>query len=388
MSSDKKINNFSIDLDNDTKEQFDHCCNQNYVTSASLMADAHKGYVAPIGSVLITKNYIVPSWVGYDIGCGMIACKFEGVGLVDKVRENASLIYDRINKIIPMGKGKVNHISNVSSKTKQEFKKILNRFSEGKFNEQVFRYLKNKSLSHLGSLGSGNHFIELCFFEGELWLVVHSGSRGVGHTVATHYMKESSGNDSKFEETFPLKDDSKLGLEYLNILEFGLDFALLNRLEMAYKVREVLREVIKVSDLDFELWVNKNHNHCIKIDSDLENNYYVHRKGATPANKGERGVIPANMRDGSFLVEGLGNSEFLNSSSHGAGRLLSRRDASKKISIEDFKESMKGIVGTVGISTLDEAPQAYKNIYDVMDAQKESVKILKHLKPIINWKGE
>jgi len=114
---------------------------------------------------------------------------------------------------------------------------------------------------------------------------------------------------------------------------------------------------------------------------------YIHRKGATPAMKGERGVIPANMRDGSYLVEGKGNSKFLWSSSHGAGRSLSRTNAKKNISMKEFKESMKGIVGTIDEGTLDEAPMAYKNISKVMNAQLDSVEVIKHLKPIINMKG-
>ena len=125
------------------------------------------------------------------------------------------------------------------------------------------------------------------------------------------------------------------------------------------------------------------HNHAV-----YEDGYFIHRKGATPAKKNERGIIPGNMRDGSFLVVGKGNPKFLNSSSHGAGRSISRKGAKKKYTMEQFRESMKGIKGTVSKETLDELPMAYKDISKVMDAQKESVKIIKHIKPIINWKGE
>lgn len=380
----KIITNFALNPDENTLKQFDECCSREYVIKASLMPDAHSGYVAPIGSVLVTKDYVVPSWVGYDIGCGMIACRFDGKDLVDRVRINSDKIYDKVKEMVPMGMGKVNHIQNVSDKTKTEFKNLLYKFKTGPHNQEVFRFLKNKALSHLGSLGEGNHFIELGFDdENSLWLVVHSGSRGVGHTVATHYMKQASGTEKNFEDTYPLEVNSDKGQEYLNILDFGLEFALLNRLEMAYKVRDALRKVLEENSIDFELWTNKNHNHAI-----FENGYYIHRKGATPAKKDERGVIPANMRDGSFLVIGKGNIDFLESSSHGAGRVLSRKDAKLKINMDEFKDSMEGIKGTVNENTLDEAPFAYKNIYDVMDAQKTSVEIYKHIKPIINWKGE
>jgi len=175
--------------------------------------------------------------------------------------------------------------------------------------------------------------------------------------------------------------NSKLGKEYLNFLDFGLEYALLNRLEMSYNVIETIEEILG-EKLKTELWVNKNHNHAIK-----EKSYYIHRKGATPAKKGERGIIPGNMRDGSFLVVGLGNKNFLNSSTHGAGRALSRKEAKEKISMQEFQKSMEGIKGTISLKTLDEAPMAYKDINRIMKAQEKSVKIIKHILPIINWKG-
>lgn len=381
----KKITNFAINYDNETKKQFDHCCSQDFVKEASLMPDAHSGYVAPIGSVLKTKDFVVPAWVGYDIGCGMIACKFNRKNIINDIKLNSQEIFDEVNKIIPMGKGAISEQKFVSLEIKNNYKKLLEKFSKKEHNKEIYKFLRTQALAHLGSLGSGNHFIELLLekngSEDELWLVIHSGSRGVGHKVATHYMKQASNNENKYEITSKLDVNSQIGKEYLNILEFGLEFALLNRLEMAYRVKKILKKIIN-KNLDFELWVNKNHNHCIK-----ENNYYIHRKGATPAKLNERGVIPANMRDGCFLVRGLGNKDYLESSSHGAGRKLSRNEARNTIKINDFENSMIGITGNINESTIDEAPMAYKNIFEVMKAQESSVKIVSHLLPIINWKG-
>ncbi len=383
-----KITNFSIDLDESTKKQFDDCCSFDFVKSASLMPDAHNGYVAPIGSVFRTRGVVVPAWVGYDIGCGMIACKFKYPGIVDLVRSNSSLIFDKVNSIIPMGKGKIGSHGDVSSFISRGFGVSLLKFTKrDEFNDSIFKFIKTQAKAHLGSLGSGNHFIEIgCDVinsnPNELWLVIHSGSRGVGHKIATYYMKAASGSDSKFEETHALDVLSTEGKEYLSVLEFGLEFALLNRLEMAYRVQDVLGEVLGVSSLKFEMWVNKNHNHCV-----AEANYFVHRKGATPAKLNERGVIPANMRDGCFLVKGKGNEKFLQSSSHGAGRKLSRGEARKTVTLEDFEKSMEGIVAPVDESRIDESPFAYKDIYEVMEAQKNSVEVVGHIKPIINWKG-
>ncbi len=372
--------NHAIHLDEKTKEQFEEGANQDFVIKAALMPDAHLGYVAPIGSVFLTKNYVVPAWVGYDIGCGMTAVRIK-TNILSDVKKNSKQIYKEVMEWIPMGKGKLIHPKRVTEKTKKEFKKLLEKFQSGPHDKEVYKFIKNKSLSHLGTLGSGNHFLEICENGKETWIVVHSGSRGVGYKVAQKYMKKVAKKEKGYEATFPIKIASKLGKEYLNVLNFGLEFALLNRKEMIYKTISALEKVLG-TELKYEIWVNKNHNHAVPSGKN-----YIHRKGATPAKKNERGVIPANMRDGSFLVEGLGNPNFLYSSSHGAGRLLSRTAAKKNISMSQFKKSMKGIVGTIDEGTLDEAPAAYKNISEVMDAQKDSVKIIKHLKPIINMKG-
>ena len=386
MKSQKKIFNYGLDIDKETLEQFKSCYSENFVVSAALMPDAHLGYAAPIGAVLKTKEFVVPAWVGFDIGCGLIAIKIEGKDLIEKIRKNQDQIYNEVNRKIPMGVGNYNSSNNITEKTKKSFQEILKKFGEKSHDKNILNYLKTAAIKHLGTLGAGNHFIELGFDsekENELWLVIHSGSRGVGHTVAKKYMISASGskNKNEYEKTFPLDVKSDLGKEYLNVLEFGLEYALLNRLEMAYQVVEVINGILK-ENLKFEVWVNKNHNHAV-----YEKGYFIHRKGATPAKKGERGIIPGNMRDGSFLVEGKGNSEFLDSSSHGAGRSISRKGAKKKYTLEDFKKSMKGIKGTISNKTIDELPMAYKDLFKVMDAQKKSVKIIKHLKPIINWKG-
>lgn len=377
----KKIFNYSIDTDKETLKQFENCSSEGFVESAALMPDAHKGYSAPIGSVLITKGKIVPAWVGYDIGCGLIAIRIKEKNILNKIIENKQKIYNEVLKKVPMGIGEYQNPANITEKTKQEFKKLLAKFQQGSYDKNIFNFLRDTSLKHLGTLGGGNHFIEIGYYKKEVWLIIHSGSRGIGHRVAKKYMIKASNSKDNFERTFPLDVNSQLGKEYLNVLDFGLEYALLNRMEMSYKIIEAIEKVLN-KKIKTELWVNKNHNHAI-----YEKGYYIHRKGATPAKKGEKGIIPGNMRDGSFLVVGLGNSKFLNSSSHGAGRALSRKEAKQKISLEDFKKSMQGIQGTVSEKTLDEAPMAYKNLNKVMEAQKKSIKIIKDIKPIINWKG-
>ena len=379
----KKVYDYSFDLDEETKKQFKHCYSQNFVTSAALMPDAHRGYVAPIGSVFLTKNFIVPAWVGFDIGCGLIAVKIIDKNILKKVKENQDKIYTHVKKTVPMGLGNVNKNHIVSKESQEHFSKLMERFKSKSYDRQIYDFIKNVGLRDLGTLGAGNHFLSLNYEEKQksndyVWLIVHSGSRGLGHSVAKKYMIKSSKSEKKYEKTFPLEVKSEIGKEYLNILDFGLEYALLNRLEIGRRVVSVLKNIFG-KNIKFKLWVNKNHNHAI-----YEKGKFIHRKGATPAKKNEKGIIPGNMKDGSFLVKGLGNSKFLNSSSHGAGRAMSRKKAKEIISMKEFKKTMKGIKTKF---IIDEAPMVYKDIYKVMEKQKTSVKIVKHLLPVINWQG-
>ncbi len=400
---------FVKDLDDITFNQFKECSSKDFVISSALMPDAHSGYTAPIGSVFLTKEFIVPSWVGFDIGCGMIACRLKSElefdELFNLINNKKVEIFNEVINQIPMGKSRLNHINNISTSTKNSFKDLLEKFKSNNYSNEIFKIIKNKSLSNLGTLGGGNHFIELGIsldFNNKrskyLWVIIHSGSRNIGKKIAEYYMKKAMelnlNNDVKFknkdnfnrvdiEDSNGIKYDSELGKEYLNAVNFCLDFALLNRLEMMNKILISLNKILGIQ-VEFELWTNKNHNHVIKFSDNL----FIHRKGATPAELNERGVIPANMRDGSFLIEGLGNKEFLFSSSHGAGRKLSRKKAKEELDLNEFKKMMTGIISKTSKEYLDESPDAYKDIFEVMELQKESVKILTHIKPIINWKGD
>lgn len=385
----KKVTNFALDPDKETLKQFKHCYSQKYVVKASLMPDAHQGYVAPIGAVLATRDIVVPSWVGYDIGCGMTAARLPKK-ILPELRKRAQKIYSQVKKRVPMGLGMIHKTDrNITNKTKKEFSNLLKEFEKKSHDKRVLQFLKSgKALRNLGSLGRGNHFLSLNEDEkGFPWIVVHSGSRAVGHWTAKFYMKKASNTGKQeegHEETYPLEKNSEIGKEYLNLLDFGLEFAKLNRMEIIYQTVSALEKVLKKS-VKFTVWTNKNHNHAIR-----ERGLFVHRKGATPAKRGERGIIPANMRDGSFLVEGKGNPDFISSSSHGAGRALSRRDAKQKIDPLKFRKEMlsAGVTGNFSKSFVDEAPEAYKDIHKVLEAQKKSVKVVNHLKPFINWQGE
>jgi tRNA-splicing ligase RtcB (3'-phosphate/5'-hydroxy nucleic acid ligase) len=381
----KKI--FATNLDDIVLNQFKECISHDFTVDGALMPDAHFGYVAPIGAVLVTNKVVVPSWVGYDIGCGVIALKLNAPNLLKKIKENVDLIHNMVAKNVPMGLGRINPENKINPQTKEKFTKILRKLEICPHNKDIYDYLKRKALSNLGSLGHGNHFIEIDYTGREVWLIIHSGSRNMGHKVASKYMKaamNAKGEKGNVERTFELNIDSTIGKEYLAVQEFLLEFALLNRLEIANEVVDGINKALD-EKVNATLWTNKNHNHAQRIGKTKK---FIHRKGATPSKKNERGVIPGNMRDGSFLVVGKGNKEFLESSSHGAGRAMSKTQAKKTTTMKEFNKMMLGIKATVKEGTLDESPKAYKDIFKVLNEQKASVKIVKHLKPILNWKGE
>ena len=385
-AKEKQIHDFALDPDKETLRQFKACYSEPFVVKAALMPDAHVGYVAPIGAVLATKGVLVPAWVGYDIGCGMTAARLPK-DILPQLQKRAKELYREVKKKVPMGLGETRKDEDgLTGQTKEGFRKILAKFKKGDYDKKVLQFLESgKALRNLGTLGSGNHFIELDSDPaGFPWIVIHSGSRSVGHRMATIYMKKSSGKEKGYEATHPFQASSPEGKEYLNLLDFCLDFAKLNRLEIARQVVSSIEKVIG-KRVRSTLWTNKNHNHALK-----EQGLFVHRKGATPAKKGERGIIPANMKDGSFLVVGKGNKDFLSSSSHGAGRALSRSEARKQISQTGFQKEMEEakVTGDFSSEILDEAPEAYKDIYKVLDAQKPSIEVMSHLKPFINWKGD
>ena len=364
--------------------QFYDAMKQDYVVKGALMPDAHAGYALPIGAVVATEGVIVPSWVGYDIGCGL--CAIPTTFDRGYVEANKKAIFDQIYRDVPTGfdhnkaAAEWTYEGPVSDFVKSE---IIAKGAPGK---------------QIGTLGGGNHFIEIGHDEQDrIWIIIHSGSRNVGHKIATHYMKLASGDGKAREGHYGLRVDSPEGQDYINDLAFGLQFALDNRRTM---IQRIIKAIWRKVDhrgcqnvADMSLLINRNHNHAeMKMmphdgpTRDLRP-MWIHRKGATHAEEGMLGVIPGNMRDGSFIVRGKGNPDSLFSSSHGAGRVLSRTKAKETLNMDDFKATMTGIQAKVVNSTLDESPFAYKSIFDVMAMQTELVDVVHHVKPLINIKG-
>lgn len=368
INTEKPYKIFSEVLEQGALDQFERAMQQDFAVQGALMPDSHFGYSLPIGAVVATSGVIVPAWVGYDIGCGM--CAVQTTYSTRDVRGNAKTIFDSIYNAVPVGfKHNAKPVAWISSDS----------IERTKYMSEIF---DKSGLFQLGTLGGGNHFAEVGEdADGNVWIVIHSGSRGIGHATAAHYMRLASGTDKAKEGHFGFDVDSENGKDYIKDLNFCLEFALENRKTIIDRMCIAISRIIP-GEQKQESLINRNHNHA-----ELRGNLWIHRKGATHAENGMLGVIPGNMRDGSFIVRGKGNPDSLFSSSHGAGRVLGRKEAQRTLTMEQFTGTMEGIVARIDLDTLDESPFAYKDIFNVMKQQAALVDIVAHVKPIINIKG-
>jgi tRNA-splicing ligase RtcB len=368
INTDKPYRIFAEVLEDEALRQFESAMQQPFVVRGALMPDAHAGYSLPIGAVVATDGVILPSWCGYDIGCGM--CALPTTFEPEEVRAKAKTIFDTIYKEVPVG------FSHNARATPWPEGESLPR------SDKMAEIFAKNGLRQLGSLGGGNHFAEVGSDEtGKVWIVLHSGSRGIGHAAATHYMKLASGDGKAREGHFGFAVESAEGQDYIKDLAFCLAFALENRREMMRRIVGVLYEHCD-GHAEWDQLINRNHNHA-----ELKDGLWIHRKGATHAEAGMMGVIPGNMRDGSFIVCGKGNPEALWSSSHGAGRVLGRKEAKRILALDSFEIAMANVVALVTAETLDESPLAYKSIFEVMRQQGDMVETVAHVRPILNIKG-
>ncbi|MDH5560970.1 MAG: RtcB family protein [Deltaproteobacteria bacterium] len=368
----KQIHFFIEDPEEETRTQFDQAVKPDYVEKAALLPDAHLGYALPIGAVVAVRDQVLPSWVGYDIGCGISG--FPTGIETDRLLPKREQIFQEIYNRIPVG---FTH-----HKTDRRWEGA-DRFNRSDRSEEIFA---KDGLKQLGTLGGGNHFIELGKDENnQIWILIHSGSRGLGHSVADYYIKKAAEGKKQNQGPFSLSTHLKIGREYLSDLFFCLGFALENRKQMMRVVLKILIGKLSLNrTLDFGLegLIDQPHNFCEEKDGLM-----IHRKGVIPAESGKLAVMGGNMRDGCFIVEGLGNPQSLNSGAHGAGRVMGRRAAKKSLKLDEFKKNMRSVTAKVSRSTLDEAPDAYKDPFEVLQRQSKLVRPLHHILPLINVKG-
>lgn len=336
----------------------------------AIMPDCHPGYGMPIGGVLAAREVIIPNAVGVDIGCGMYAAQTDLHGLESRDIEEALRL---IRQAIPLG---FNH--HKSDQAWQGF----NRAPDSPVIQQELASARRQ----LGTLGGGNHFIEIQKgSDKHIWIMLHSGSRNFGLKTAEHYHKKAVSLLAKADFEIASKDlaylsmDSSLGREYFEAMNFCCEFALANRALMMHRVGEVFADLFGATFLQ-EL--NIHHNYAA-LEEHFGRRVLVHRKGATLAEKGARGIIPGSMGSSSYLVRGLGNPESFNSCSHGAGRKMGRKEATRLLNLTEEQHKLKGIQhGMRSKRNLDEAPGAYKDIDEVMRQQQDLVEIEITLKPL------
>ena len=380
----KKLLNWASIIDDQTLAQAQRASTMPFIfPHLALMPDAHLGKGATVGSVIPTQAAIMPAAVGVDIGCGMIAVKtqFCADDIAGLVRRE---VREAIESAVPTSAGAYNTGLTESASIR------IAQLSESDVTPEKFA--ANWQLQ-LGTLGSGNHFIEVSLDEQDnLWLFLHSGSRGVGNKMATHHIKVAQKLNEKWWINLPDPDLAYLVegtpefSAYIRDLMWAQQFALLNREEMMDRVVDCLGSWLGEPVVEQDR-INCHHNFTTK-ENHFGRNLWVSRKGAIRAGLGDRGVIPGSMGTASYVVTGLGNKAALDSSPHGAGRTHSRSAARKKFTAEQLREAMSGIEYRDTDAFIDEIPAAYKDIDVVMDDARDLVEINHTLRQIINVKGD
>lgn len=364
----------------------------------AVMPDVHWGVGATVGSVICTHGAIIPAAVGVDIGCGMMAVKTSLKA--DDLPDNLKEIREIIEKAIPHGRtndggvGDRGAWSNPPLMVTSAWQAI-----EVEFNQIVDRHPKigKKPINHcnhLGTLGGGNHFVEVCLDEeNNVWFMLHSGSRGIGNRIGTYFIELAKEDMRKHFINLPDINLAYLveGTEYLNdyirAVKWAQEFARLNReIMMLNMVRRIQDSQLTKPFAVTDVKVNCHHNY-VNFENHFGEDVYITRKGAVSAEKDKMGIIPGSMGAKSFIVKGRGNPESFKSCSHGAGRVMSRGQAKKKFTIEDHIKATEGVECRKDADVLDETPMAYKSIDDVMEAQSDLVDIIHTLKQIICVKG-
>lgn len=353
----------------------------------AVMPDVHFGRGSTVGSVIPTKNAIIPAAVGVDIGCGMSALR-TSLSSFDLPTSLKDLRND-IEDTVPVGFA--SH-TEVPKSSENIWYSLLKRDYENIERKNPKFAPKKSAAFQLGTLGGGNHFIELCLDENDsVWIMLHSGSRNIGNRIGTYFIAQAKEEMEKLGVNVPNKDLSYLneGTEHFNdyveAVDWAQRYALVNRDMMMEQILKVLVHNFKNFAITSKA-VNCHHNYVQK-EEHFGEKIWLTRKGAVSAKKGELGIIPGSMGAKSFIVRGKGNEESFHSCSHGAGRVMSRGEAKRTFTIEDHELATKGVECRKDFGVIDETPAAYKNIDDVMRAQEDLVEIVHTLKQIMCVKG-
>ena len=360
------------------------------VDYVAVMPDAHLGKGVTIGTVFASEEFVCPNAVGVDIGCGMAAVPILDLYRHQLTADKKNAIFQRIKESIPTGFAKHNNMLPGA-------KDVLDEMTE---ELQPTDYVKDQLLlprvtNQLGTLGGGNHFLEIVHDDkdNQVWSLLHSGSRNIGNRVAQHYdgvakemLKKQGVDTRKLNGIHYMPIESQEGRDYLRDMEWCQQYAFRNRQAMQRIMLQIIADVTGC-EAETRRAVNIHHNYCQCEDCGDGRRLYVTRKGATSAARGQMGIIPGSMGAGSYVTRGRGEPRSWHSSSHGAGRVMSRAAARADIAQGEFEAAMEGVVCDTHPGVRDEAPQAYKDLTEVMRQQASLTEIVHRLLPLINVKG-
>lgn len=376
----------------------------------AVMADCHVGKGSTIGSVIPTIKAIIPAAAGVDLGCGMnaIQTNIKGEHLPDSLSQlrndiESSVPHGRTNNGGEGDRGAWHDIPYNSDFNFRFFHPWINNSSLGTLEERL-EIIVNKhdrlerpskrAIKHLGTLGTGNHFIELCLDENNnVWIMLHSGSRGIGNAIGTYFIEKAKEEMIRWNSNIPdidlafLPEESQYFDDYVDAISWAQDYAKTNREVMMKNVINVLNKHFPFVTVNNDSLAISCHHNYVEKENHFGKNVYVTRKGAVRARKDELGIIPGSMGTKSFIVRGKGNYESFQSCSHGAGRVLGRNQANKTITLEQHIKDTEGVECRKDMDVIDESPACYKNIEKVMEAQSDLVEIVHTLKQILVVKG-
>jgi len=385
-------------VEDEAKEQLINVARMPFIHShIAVMPDVHVGMGATIGSVIPTVGAIIPSAVGVDIGCGMkaVLTSLKAPDLPDNLQGirsafESAVPHGRTNNGGANDRGAWVDIPEAVAKAwNLELKDVFNAICE-----KNKRIKASNNINHLGTMGTGNHFLELCLDEeSRVWVMLHSGSRGIGNRIGMHFISLAKKDMERWFISLPDKDLSYLAegsehfSDYVEAVSWAQKFASLNRDIMMKNALRALSEFDGIPEFTREQEVVNCHHNYINKERHFGKNVWVTRKGAVSAQEGEMGIIPGSMGQRSFIVRGKGNRDSFCSCSHGAGRAMSRTQAKRQFTIEDLVKQTEGVECKKDASVLDEVPNAYKDLDAVMAAQFSLVEVMHTLKQVICVKG-
>lgn len=386
-----------VTFDENAKQQVRNMASMPFIHKhIAIMPDVHLGKGATIGSVIPTIGAVIPAAVGVDLGCGMMAVK-TSLNANDLPDSLINLRHE-IEKMVPHGRSaNLQHgrdkgsWNNLPEDVMQAWLPLDDDFTRLCEKHPFLKNTNNKQ--HLGTLGTGNHFIELCLDEAnQVWVMLHSGSRGVGNKIGSEFIEKAKKDMERWFIHLPDKDlayipeGSQHFGDYIGAVSWAQNFARINREVMMKRTLAAMQKILlKPFSAELEA-VNCHHNYISK-EHHFGSDVWVTRKGAVSAKHGEMGIIPGSMGAKSFIVRGLGNTESFCSCSHGAGRVMSREEAKRRVTLDEHLEATKGVECRKDKSVIDETPSAYKDIEKVMHAQSDLVEIVHTLKQVVCVKG-